>query len=217
MDVPGGVVKRPFTKIYDPTFWPALNFVHLKDHASGCGMALFSGGPASISGNSNGGIEWVVLRNTPREKGFGILPLLAHPASGTSSEEFTFDYAVMFTPKGGWWENRLVDLAQEVLSEKWIAPGFPDVKKAADAFIRVDREDVVVSVVKKASGGNGLIARLLFYDKGPCNVRLTCKDRLIKKAVLCDARERDKEEIAVASGEAILRIDNSITTVMLLF
>ncbi len=217
MDVPGGVVKRPFTKIHDPTFWPAINFVHTKDHVSGSGMAVFPGGPASVSGNSNGIIEWIALRNTPREKAFGFLPLLAHPASGTASEEFTFNYAVWFTPNGGWQENRLYGLAQEVLSDAWITPGAPDVKKMAESFISVDREDVFVSVLKKASRGKGLIARLLYYHKCPYEVRLEFKDRFIKKAVLCDARERDKEDVPVESGGAVLMINSAITTVRLLF
>jgi len=217
MDVPGGVVKRPFTKIYDPTFWPAVNFVHLQDVSSGCGMAIFLGGPASVSGNSNGVVEWIGLRNAPREKAFGFLPLLAHPASGTASEEFSFDYAVLFTPKGDWRENRLYALAQEVLSEPWIAPGTPDVNEAADSFVSVDREDVFVTALKKASRGNGLIARLLCHNRLPCEVRLRCRDRLIRKAVFCDARERDEEDVEVESGEAVLNIHTAIVTVRLLF
>ena len=217
MDVPGGVVKRPFTKIYDPTFWPAINFVHLKDHASGRGMAIFPGGPASVSGNSNGGAEWIALRNTPREKAFGFLPLLAHPASGTAPEEFTFDYAVLFTSKGDWSENRLYGLAQEVLSDAWITPGTPDVKVTADSIVSVDREDVFVAALKKASRGKGLIARLLCYNHCSGEVRLKFRGRLITKAVLCDARERDKEDVEVESGEAVLTIESAITTVRLLF
>jgi alpha-mannosidase len=217
MDVPGGVVKRPFTKIYDPTFWPAISFVHLKDHTSGRGMGIFPGGPASVSGNSNGAVEWIGLRNAPREKAFGFLPLLAHPASGTASEEFTFEYAVLFTPKGDWREDRLYSLAQEVLSEAWIMPDTPDVKETADSFVTVDREDVLVTALKKASRGKGLIARLLCYSEVPCEAKLTCRDRLIKKAVVCDARERDKEDVEVESGEALLSIKTPITSVRLLF
>jgi hypothetical protein len=217
MDVPGGVVKRPFTKIYDPTFWPAINFVHLKDHGSGRGMAIFPGGPASVSGNSNGVVEWIALRNAPREKAFGFLPLLAHPASGTAPEQFTFDYAVLLTPKGDWRENSLYGLAQEVLSEAWIAPGTPNVKETADSFVSVNREGVFVTALKKASRGKGLIARLLCYDNSPCEVRLKLRDRLIAGAVLCDARERDKEDVQVESGEAVLTIESAITTVRLLF
>ncbi len=217
MDVPGGVVKRPFFKIYNPTFWPAINFIHMTDHASSHGMAVFPGGPASFSSTSNGILEWIALRNTKREKAFGFLPLLAHPASGTASEEFTFDYAVMFTPNGNWQENRLYHLSKEVLSDTWVSPNTPDVNKAADSFIHIDRNDVFVSVFKKASRGKGLIVRLLYYHKEPCEVRLRYKDRLITKAMRCDARERDQEEIPVESGRATIKIDSTITTVRMLF
>jgi len=162
-------------------------------------------------------VEWIALRNTPREKAFGFLPLLAHPASGTAAEAFTFDYAVCFTQKGDWRENRLYNIAREVLSDTWLMPGVPDLKKTADTFVRIDREDVFVSVLKKASRGKGLIVRLLHYDKNPCDARLHVKDRSITKAMLCDARERDKEERWVESGSAVIPLDRAITTVRLLF
>ena len=40
---------------------------------------------------------------------------------------------------------------------------------------------------------------------------------LITKATFCDARKRDKEDVPVESGEAVLNIDSAITTVRLLF
>ena len=217
MDVPGGVVKRPFTNIYDPTFWPALNFVHFVDHTSGRGLAIFFGGPASVSGNSNGVVEWIAHRNVSRERAFGFLPLLAHPASGSDSEEHTFDYAVWFTPKGGWRENKLDDLAGQVLSDAWIENETPNTATLAEAFVCVRGGEGRIGAVKKASRGGGLIVRIFFRDTSPGEARLKCQGREIKRAFLCDARERDKEDIPVESGEAVLSLNSAINTVRLLF
>jgi len=217
MDVPGGVVRRPLTKIYDPTFWPAMNFAHFVDHTSGRGLAIFLGGPATVSGNSNGVLEWIALRNVSRERAFGFLPLLAHPASGSDSEEHTFDYAVWFTPKGDWRENKLDDLAGQVLADSWIETETPNTANLADDFISVRGGEGRIGAVKKASRGEGLIVRLLFFEPSPGEVRLKCQGREIIRAFLCDARERDKEELPVESGEAVLSINSAINTVRLLF
>ncbi|MBW1902668.1 MAG: hypothetical protein JRJ20_13705 [Deltaproteobacteria bacterium] len=217
MDMPGGVVRRPFTKIYDPTFWPAMNFVHLTDHGSDRGMAIFLGGPASVSGNSNGAVEWIALRNAPKEKAFGFLPLLAHPASGMVSEEQTLNYAVWFTPKGDWRKNKLYNLTGKVLSDLWFWSGTPNAVALADSLVSVEGEDVLLSAVKKASRGNGLIVRILSFNDCPGEVRLKLNGREIKSAFLCDARERDKEEVPVVSGKAVLSINSTIATVRMLF
>jgi len=217
MDMPGGVVRRPFTKIYDPTFWPATNFVHLVDRASGCGMAVFLGGPASVSGNSNGVVEWITHRNVSRERAFGFLPLLAHPAKGSDLEEHTFDYAVWFTPKGDWRENKLYDLAGRVLSDSWIETGTVNTDDPTEAFIGIRGGTGRISAVKKASRGEGMIVRILFIGSSPGEVRLEGRGREIKRAVLCDARERDKEAIPVESGVAVLWMNSAISTVRLLF
>ena len=83
MDVPGGVVRRQARKLFDPTYWPARSFAHFRNGDSG--LAVFFGGPGCVSFNGKGSVEWVVLRNAPREVAFGFLPILAHPASGRDS------------------------------------------------------------------------------------------------------------------------------------
>jgi alpha-mannosidase len=158
-----------------------------------------------------------VLRNTPRELAFGFLPLLAHPASGIVPEAHTLYYAVWFTTRGDWRENKLYNLAGDVLSASWIVPETPKSELLADSFISVEGADVRLSAVKKASRGEGLIVRLIFFHDCPSEVRLKLKRREIKSAFLCDARERDKEAVPVASGEAVLQIDSAIATVRLLF
>lgn len=207
MEVPGGVADRPLVKLYDPTFWPALGFAHLRDHKTGNGIALFMGGPASVSANERGVMECVALRNTPMERAFGVLPLPAHPAYGKDGGEHAFDYAVGFTRQGDWRTNRLHVLAPEVLAESWIEGGQDD----CSAGISTESEDIRILAVKPAHRGDGLIVRLQSF--GPVGTSLAFEAGPIHRAVLCDARERDREELRCTDGKADIPFKGSIVTV----
>jgi hypothetical protein len=217
MDVPAGVVERLLVKIYNPTFWAATSFVHLRDRESGRGMAAFFGGPACVSADSNGTIEWIALRNAPKETAFGFLPLLSHPAKGVDSEVHTLDYAVFMTTSGGWRDNLLGLTAQKVLSSAWIKPGAPDVEAMADSTIHVEGGNVMIGCAKKASRGQGLIIRLISFNPGPHEIGLKVKNKAISRAFICDARERDLKEAEVENGEGRIMISGPITTVRLHF
>jgi len=211
MDVPGGVVSRPPVKIYDPTFWPAASFAHLRDPRTGRGLAVFLGGPACLSANGNGVVEWIVLRNAPKERAFGCLPLLAHPAYGEDNDEHPFDYAVGYTREGDWRTNRLHVFAPQVLGKAWTDPDIKDPAAMADGWISTSSEDVRVIAVKRAHRGEGLVVRLLSF--GADRATLQFRDRPIKKAVLCDARERDIEEIRCVEGRVEVPLAGAIVSV----
>lgn len=215
MDVPGGLVRRPRHKLYTPTFWPARSFVHAVDPVSGRGLAAFLGGPAAPSLGPDGAMEWMALRNAPRERAFVILPLLAHPASGTDPDEHAFDYAVMCT-SGGWQqEHTLPRIARQVLGEA-LLPDAPDIDSVTP--VRVDHDGVLVAAVKPASRGQGWIVRLhcFAYPDPPRAVQLTDTRGPIRAAWLCDARERDRRPLAVRDGGATVPIEGAITSVRLL-
>jgi len=211
MEVPGGVVTRPLVKVYDPTFWPALSFAHLRDTTTGSGMALFMGGPASVSAGETGILECVALRNAPKERAFGFLPLPGHPAYGEDNEIHGFDYALGFTREGDWRVNRLHVLAPEILAESWMNPGAKRYPAWGEAPISTGSEDVRVLAVKPAQRGEGLIVRLQSFGAETAVLRF--QDRQIERAVLCDARERDRGELECHDGKAEVPLVKSITTV----
>ncbi len=211
MDVPGGVVSRPLVKIYDPTFWAASSFAHLVDPATEGGVAVFMAGPASIRAAGNGIAEWVALRNAPRERAFGFLPVLAHPAYGEVNEETSLVYAVGFTQGGDWHANRLHVLADRVLSESFADPGVQDPETRSDAAFSTGSEDVRILAVKPAGNGDGIIVRLQSFGRKIS--RLACNGKEIDRAVLCDAREGDLEEIPCKEGRAEVRFVSAIASV----
>lgn len=219
MDVPGGLVERPATKLFAPTFWAARSFAHLRDDVrdddpQDAGMAVFLGGPAAISLQPPGTLEWLMARNARKERAFGFIPILCHPIGGTTPEEQILDYAVCFTPSGGVIENRLPAMARRVLSDEYLSPGNNAEALAAQAVI-CDRADVLVGAVKPAGSGEGVIVRLeCFAHTFPVTVRLRAA-RIIQSARLCTARERDLRSLPIVDGAAVVPVDGAISSVRL--
>jgi alpha-mannosidase len=54
----------------------------------------------------------------------------------------------------------------------------------------VDRDDAQVIALKPAFQGNAVVVRLASFAPAAVEVRLSCPSRPIRKATLCDARER---------------------------
>lgn len=214
MDVPGGVVVRPAQKGFAPTFWAARSFVHLRGEGAQGGLAAALAGPACASLSAPGVLEWVAARNATRERAYGVLPVLAHPASGSEPHPHALDYALWFTPPGDHVEHGLPAWARRVLLDAWVDP---ELSARADAVVVCDRADVVVTAVKAASRGAGLVVRLKrFSDVGGAAV-IQCGARPVRAAVLCDARERDLEPLGVSEGRVVVPMDRAIVSVRLLF
>lgn len=210
MDVPGGVVSRPLLKIYDPTFWSVSSFVHLPGRNGG-GMAVFPGGPGCVCCSVAGAVELVCLRNAPMELAFGFLPVLGHPARGPDPGEHDFFYAVMFTRSGDWLENGCHLVSGRTLgSLRADDPGL----EPSPFPVRTDREDVAVTAVKPADRGDGLIVRLFSYGSGEAEVESVSGE--VVRASLCDARERDRDEVPVEGGRARVPLGGAITTLRLI-
>jgi hypothetical protein len=204
MDVPGGVVRRPAHKLFDPTYWPARSFAHFR--GADRGMAVFFAGLGCVSSDGGGSVEWVVLRNAPREVAFGFLPILAHPASGTDTDEHEVDYAVCLTPSGDWRKNRLPQTAAQVLEDR-LPP--------ADCLVTVEGQDLLVQAVKPAEAGPGLIVRIASFGPSTSQARISSRTGDIQSAFLCDALERDLQEIGVEDGTVLVPLSFSLVTVRL--
>jgi alpha-mannosidase len=217
MDVPGGYVERPATKLYEPTFWPARTFVHM-EHAPaehGRGLAVFLGGPACVGLTGTGVLEWVALRNAHREWAYRVLPILAHPASGSDPGEHNFEYAIWFTESGDFRANGLPQLARDLTRRFWLPEAALSRCEQADGLVTVDHDQVVVSTIKAADRGEGLIVRLVSHAPQEVSVRLRCAAP-VDGARLCDARERDLAGLLVEGQQVEVPVRGALTTVRLL-
>ena len=216
MDAAGGVIVRPAKKLYDPTFWPVQHFVHVQRATDDWGVALFLGMPGAVSYQPSGCLEAIALRNATREKAFGLLPLLAMPATGREQYTHAFDYAVLFTPPGDWRDNALPIVAHSLADNPWDNAGRAELRELAESIVTTDRPDIIVTAVKRASRGDGLIARLSTLTSPGSDVAVLVHDRVVRMAFLCDARERDLEPLEVGGGIVHLTMPGSIATVRLL-
>ncbi|MBN1572809.1 MAG: hypothetical protein JW984_06385 [Deltaproteobacteria bacterium] len=215
MDVPGGVVQRPLIKIYNPTYWAGAGFAHITDPKTKRGFALFMGGPVSVSGTANGALECVAIRNAPMERAYRIFPIpTAFPAYGLAGSEHSFNFAAGFTRKGDWRENRLFSVAADIIKDARIDPKEEEIPDAIGVAVDLDSEDVTVVALKRAHRGEGLIVRLQSF--GPDRVKISLKDKKIKKAFLADARERDIEQLKVDSKGVLVPFTGTVATVRLL-
>ncbi|MDJ0763877.1 MAG: glycoside hydrolase family 38 C-terminal domain-containing protein [Myxococcota bacterium] len=216
MDVPGGIVIRPTQKLYDPTFWPARTFVHFRDSSDRGGLAAFLGGPATAS-LKGGTLEWVALRNAPREMAYKILPVASHPASGTTDEATSFTYAIWFTKRGDFRDNALPEVAETALHRTWAHPLEKDLDAIAKSKLTSSHPQVLITAYKQAHRGEGMIARISSYAPQGTVVTLSCCQGVIQKAFLCDALERDIKALTVEGGAAVVPIKGNITTVRLVY
>jgi alpha-mannosidase len=170
-----------------------------------------------VAANGTGSLEWVAFRYAPRETAFGILPIPAHPAKGSDPHEGQLDYAVWFTERGDARHNRLPHHVRRALRAAMFEPSGPDLDRLANGVVVVDRSDVQVTALKPAYDGRGVIVRLSSFAAGPVQVRVSCPTQAIAGARLCDARERDLEEVAVQWGAALVPVRRSITSVRVRF
>jgi len=179
-------------------------------------VALFLGMTGAVSYQPSGRLETIALRNAIREKAFGLLPLLAMPATGREQYTHAFDYAVLFTPSGDWRDNGLPVVAHSLADNPWDNAGRAELRELAESIVTTDRPDVSVTAVKRASRGDGLIARLSTFTLPGSPVALLVRDRTVKTAFLCDARERDLKPLEVSGGIVHLTMPSSIATIRLL-
>ena len=216
MDTPGGLVVRPPQRIYDPTFWPLQQFVHIQDDATGRGVAICQSMPGAIAYRSDGQIEVVALRNATRERVFGLIPSPGNPAAGHEREVYALDYALLFTEAGDWRDNDIPRVARSMADDPWDAPDRADLRELTASVATTGQPDVWVTAVKPASRGDGLIVRLYTLAPPGLPVSVTVRHRTVKGALLCDARERDIESLEVRGGAAHLIMPATIASVRLI-
>ncbi|ONN27464.1 hypothetical protein XJ44_03915 [Thermosipho affectus] len=208
MHAPGGVIHRPCKKIYAPTFWPLNEFAFFK--AKSYHLVIFKPFPGAISCKENGRIEISLMRSAQREKAFGIIGLPANPVSLKKHKHEVVDYGVMLVGKKDNVEEKVIKSLKE-LSFPW-EDGYKELKREFDFLIRVFPNKVLTVSVKRASKGNGIIAR--FYAPFGVNEVLKIIPNFdFKEAYLCNARERDIEKLKVSDGVVYLKMNGAVATV----
>lgn len=215
-DSPGGIVVRPLTRVYDPTFWPLHHFAHLRDEDTGRGLAIVQPLPGAISCRPDGILELVAMRNATREKAYGLVNLPANPASGHEHESYTFEYTLIFTPNGNWQDNNVHLIARDIVNNPWRKPREKALHALAESIVKTNSPDIWVTAVKPASRGEGIIVRLYAYTVPESPVMVTVPHFNVATAFLCDARERDLEQLVIQEKTLQVTMTSTIATIRLL-
>lgn len=215
MDTPGGMIARPPQKLFQPTFWPFQNYVHIQE--KGRGLAIFQALPGAISYRPNGELEIVALRNAPYERAFGFLPIPGNRAKGTEKDSFNFNYALLFTDADVWREGRITTMAYTLDGKPWENPKVGPYYEIVSSLLRVDRPDVWILASKPASRGEGWIVRLFTLTAVGERISLEVIPYTLKAAYLCDVRERDLETLEVRQGRLHMTMIGTIASLRLFF
>lgn len=216
MDTPGGIVTRPMKRIYDPTFWPFQHFIHLQDKNTDHGMAILQLLPGAVSYQADEQVELVAMRNATQEKIFGLIKIPGNPAEGHEYENYTYDYALMFTQKGDWRENNLHIKGHNIVKNPWSYSKERYLRNIADSIVTTGTPDVWVAAIKTASFGKGIIVRLNALTLPKSIVSLKITQFNIKKAFLCDARERDIEPLEIINGTVQFKMLGTVSTIRII-
>lgn len=217
MENPGGVVTRPVKKIYDPTFWPGQHFYHLQDQETGRGLAILLALPGAVAYRPEQKmVELIALRNATREKVNGFLKIPACPAEGHEKADFTFQFALAFTERGGWQENRLPQLGRDYAHHPWLDDDESSTYKQIDQQVLLSSPDVWLEALKPAWRGEGIIARLGSFSLPGEPVQFGLKGFDIREAYLCDGRERDLHPLRIVDHKVELVLEQTLITLRLM-
>jgi hypothetical protein len=206
MDTVGGHIERPPERLYKPTFWPVPSFVTIRGEARAVHAAFEA--PTAVSFSAPDSLEWIVARNAPKERAFGILPVLAHPIGGTVDEEQSHEAAIFVTPR----DVSNLELRRRI-ERSWLPQEHARLRAHADALLRCSDPSVTISATKKAEQGDGIIVRLTREHHGDQVVQLWLDTNDICGAARCDAREHDLEPLQVEQGRAQVRLTSRLTSV----
>ena len=204
------------SKNFNPTFWPAKNWVDLADASNAFGVNLALTAPAAIHAGRTATWNWSCSAMVHRNGFMGGRCWLSRSAALTRTSMLL----IMLSGRTGASLGLFAapgPKPREAMNDCWIDPQAPDLQKLADSLVRLDREDVVVSVVKKAESGDGVIVRLFKYADASVSVGLDFNGKPIKQAFLADALERPQKPLTVKDGKVQVEMTSALATILLKF
>jgi hypothetical protein len=193
MDTVGGVIRRPRSRQFEPTFWPVPSRLTVQSTLTL--NALFES-PTAVSLDAHGGLEWIVARNAPKERAWRWLPVLAHPIGGTNEDVQAHTAALC------------LGALPAATSLPWTS--------AVSGVVGCDAAGVEVRAVKRSHDGAGLTVRLFCERVPDAPVQLSYARGAVGEAWLCDALERPLKKLAVRDGRAEVPLRGRLSSVRLI-
>jgi hypothetical protein len=208
MDEPGGLVRRPTEKHYQPTYWPFQTFARLEGGPRG-DVLFLRGMPGAGAYRPGGSFELTAQRNATQETAYGFLNFPGMPVKGIENERFSLDYGLLFLASGeqpGERAQAVLRLGAETRSpaQRWA--------ELLQAAFAIEPAEVKVLALKRAAHRPGLILRL--YHPTGSGQAVIIRPTAFKptRTLLCDAREREIEPLPTSDGAIQLTTRGTIST-----
>lgn len=222
MDQPGGVVSRPVSRHFEPTFWPVASWLAAAppDGAGHRTLAVGCDMTRAVSATSDGRVEVVVARNATKEVAWRVVPIPACPARGHEPGVTTATISV-------WWPGAPTP---STLVDDCIRFG-PNtargrLQQLVGPLVRLRVEEgseasgLEVLALKPAGRGDGIIVRCIDWDHRPGRRILLHTTLPLIEAHLCDVRERDLDPVELRprpdGTELLIEMDTAISSIRLL-
>ncbi len=189
-----GAIERP---THWNTSWDLARF-----EVSGHKWADLSEAGYGVSLMNDCKYGWDIKDNVMR---LTLLRATEYPDTKADLGTHQFTYSLL--PHSGDWTNRTVRAAHElnVPLAALAADKHPGRLGAEHSFLEVDAEEVIVSAVKQAEGGEDLIVRVYEAHGSRRPARITF-DRPIVRAVECNLLEEDETPVSFESASISLFI-----------
>jgi alpha-mannosidase len=94
-------------------------------------------------------------------------------------------------------------------------PNDPDLDALAKPVMLIDHDYVQVTALKPAFRGDAVVVRLASFAPAAVEVRLFCRSRPIRKATLCDARDRELRDLEVRNAGVMVPLPYALASVVL--
>jgi hypothetical protein len=214
MDTPGGTITRPLRKRYDPTFWAAHSFVHVQGaENSPNGAALCLALPGLVAAWPDGRLEAITQRNAITETAYGFLRFPNNPVRGHECDVYNAEMALLFTEPGAAVRPDLPSLAYRAANAATARAARARFAAVVSKQLQIDPPGVLLTAMKPAGRGAGLILRLYAPGRSGQEISLSLSGVTLAAAYLCDAREREIRSLDVREGSVRLVMPGPIATV----
>ena len=200
MGVAGGVVERPLSHLYEPTFWPATRWVQRGR------VAVLLGASTGVHGSADGALEWMAFRNAVQEQwedlGAGGHDAGRHELVFALGADATLDLAAQSADA--------LELGRPLLAA--VTDRHPGTLPASGALVAVDGAGVVPLSLGAAQRGEGLVLRLL--KPGPGAATVTVRTGLVPFTGLSRPDYLERDDVPFGDG-ATGGIEQALTALRL--
>jgi len=209
MAIPYGFISRPFLKLFNTVFWPAVEWADLSSSDLSAGLTLVMPGSGAVRFLEDGRMENIVFRNTKIDTpvvGVGI---------ASDSDIHTFSYSLF--PHGPRDDAAIHKAALSVFSPlRAIATGIhKGALPIAFSLAWSNNPSIIITAVKKKESGSGIILRLERLGSAPDMAWIFTSFPESMAVYESDGSEYTQTYLSASADSFPVVVEPRITTIMI--